>query len=187
MYLTTYRTNGYAGVIGPGFLPPRFAALDLSPMTVFDTFGGAGEGVNPLLEERWNQLSLMSEASNSVTMGSKASEVSAYYQSAYQILQDPRWNKVFKLTDEDKKRYADDEVGRGFILARNLLAADAGTRMVYVYDGSPWDQHSRIFDRAKKENHYVNCLRFDRCLSSLMDDLQKLPGSVAGKSLLMKP
>jgi hypothetical protein len=183
-YITTYRTTGYAGVIGPGFLPPQFAALDLNPLTVFDTFGGAKEGVDPLLEERWNQLGLLSESENPMGIGNKATEISAYYDSAHRILTDPRWNKVFKLSEEDKKRYDDDEVGRGFILARNLLAADAGTRMVYVYDASPWDQHSRLFDRAKQQNHYVNCARLDRCLSSLLVDLAKLPGHTPGKSLL---
>jgi hypothetical protein len=182
-YVTTYRTNGYAGSIGPGFLAPRFAALDLNPLSVLETFGG-GQGVSPLLAERWNELSAMSETSEAFAVGQKAVEVNAYYQSAYRILNDPRWNKVFNVSDADKKRYADDEVGRGFILARNLIAADAGTRFVYVYDGGPWDQHSRIFDRSKRQNHYANCVRFDKCLAALVVDLSALPGKAPGKSLL---
>ena len=49
--------------------------------------------------------------------------------------------RIFTASDSDKQRYGDDEFGLGCILARNLLKQNAGTRMVYVYDG---DRSGRV-------------------------------------------
>jgi hypothetical protein len=192
-YFSANLGNGFSGSIGAGFLPPRFSGVDLNATAVFDMFGqseGAAEGgANRVLEARWDFLSGLSE--NSLTdrksLGTKESDYKAYYYDAYRILNDPRWAKVFSVTEEDKKKYGADEYGLGMILARNLLAANAGTRAVYIYDsigGNKWDQHTRIFDRSAGSNHYVNCVRFDNGFTSLLMDLAKLPGVAPGKSLL---
>ena len=161
--------------------------MDLTALSVFDTFGGGGEGsVNQLLEERWNFLGGLSEMSMAerTSLGSKETDYKAYYHDAYQILNDARWTKVFQATDEEKQRYGADEYGLGLILARNLISANAGTRFVYVYDGNRWDQHTQIFNRQANQNHYANCVRFDKGYVSLLNDLAKMPGQAPGKSLL---
>jgi hypothetical protein len=53
-----------------------------------------------------------------------------------------------------------------------------------VYDGDRWDHHSGIFDKNAEWNHYRTCTRLDRGLVSLMNDLQALPGSRSGVSML---
>jgi len=191
-YFSANLGSGFSGSIGAGFLPPRYSGVDLTATAVFDMFGQAGEGeggTNKVLEARWDFLSGLSEMSmaDRKSMGTKESDYKQYYYDAYKILNDPRWAKVFQVSDEDKKRYGSDEYGLGLMLARNLLAANAGTRVVYIYDsigGNRWDQHTRIFDRSAASNHYVNCVRFDNGLTSLLDDLAKLPGVTPGKSLL---
>lgn len=185
-YISTSLATARAGSIGAGFLPARFTALDLNALTVFETFGGNAEGLNQLLDERWKRLSALSEASQEEwsSLGSKASDFKGYYRDAYRILNDPRWNKAFRATEDEKKRYGDDEYGLGLILARNLLASDAGTRVVYIYDGDRWDQHSKLFDRTARLNHYVNCARWDKGFASLLKDLSSMPGRQAGKTLL---
>ncbi len=185
-YVSTTLASGFAGTVSAGFLHPRFATLDLTATTVFDTFGGDNSSMNRLLEERWNQLSLFSEVSGEGrrTFGNREGDYQAYYQDAYRILTDSRWPAVFKASQDDKQRYGDDEYGLGLILARNLLAANAGTRIVYVYDGSRWDQHTQIFDRNARLNHYVNCVRWDKGFASLLKDLASMPGQTPGKTLL---
>jgi hypothetical protein len=185
-YFTTTLGGGFAGSLGAGFLPARFSGVDLTALTVFDTFGGGEGGMNRLLEERWAFLGGLSEVSLSErkSLGNKETDFKAYYYDAYRILNDPRWSNVFQATDDEKQRYGADEYGLGLILAKNLIAADAGTRFVYVYDGNRWDQHTRIFDRQAQQNHYVNCLRFDKGYVSLLTDLAKMPGRNPGKSLL---
>ncbi|MBI4473205.1 MAG: DUF1501 domain-containing protein, partial [Acidobacteria bacterium] len=137
------------------------------------------------LEERWRALKLLSEVSPAerASLGDKANDYKPFYETAFNVLDDPRWNKIFQISEEDKKRYVSD-FGMGCVMARNLIAADAGTRFVYVIDGpQPWDHHSFIFDRTKPRSHYTTCLNLDRALSNLVKDLASLPGRAAGKSL----
>jgi len=184
-YVSTSLTRARAGSIGSGLFPAKFTGLDLDPTTIFDAFAGNTEGVNRVLEERWNMLSDMAEASSSerAAIGEVTSDYRSYYREAYGLLNDQRWAGVFKATEDEKNRYGSDEYGLGLILARNLLSADAGTRFVYVYDGDRWDHHSYIFDHSKANNHYVTCARWDKGMSALFDDLLKTPGKEPGKTM----
>lgn len=184
-YVSTNLTKARAGSIGSGLLPARFTGLDLDPLTVFEAFAGNTDGVNRVLEERWKMLADMAEASEAErkSIGEVTSDYRSYYREAYGLLNDVRWSSVFKATKEEKQRYGSDEYGLGLILARNLLAADAGTHFVYVYDGDRWDHHSYIFDRSKANNHYVTCARFDKGMSALFEDLLKMPGKEPDKTL----
>ena len=186
-YMSTSLTRGFCGPIGSGFLPSRFAGLDLDANSVMDIFGkGDRSGVDQVLVERWNQMRALAEVSPAerASMGSKVTDFKTFYNDAYSILNDPRWSEAFEATEDEKNRYGEDEYGLGLILARNLIAADAGTRFIYVYDGSRWDQHEKIFDRSASRNHYVNCLRFDKGYVNLLKDLASMPGHEPGKTLL---
>ncbi|MBI4473837.1 MAG: DUF1501 domain-containing protein, partial [Acidobacteria bacterium] len=185
-YVSTGLTKSRVGALGSGFLPTKFTGLDLDPQTVFDTFGGNREGMIQTIERRWRFLSAMSEASTSekAAMGSKATDYRSFYEEAYELLNDERWASAFAATQEERDRYGNDEYGLGLILARNLIQKNAGTHFVYVYDGDRWDHHSYIFDRSKPSNHYVTCLRLDKGLTSLLQDLSKTPGVDPGKTLL---
>src|SRR5207244_1495705 len=116
------------GQFGPGFLRVALTGMDLDPAVVFDVFGGANDGAAEKdLERRWRALERMSEVSpRSRTLGDKANDYRTFYDYAYRILNDPRWPKVFNITDEDKQRYGFGIVGQNFLLARNVLKADAG-------------------------------------------------------------
>ena len=186
-YVSTTLTKGFCGPIGSGFLPSRFTGLDLDATTVLDMFSGRDSaGVDRLLEERWRLAEGLARlsAAERASLGEKASDHEAFYRNGYRILNDPRWAGLLRVTREEKRRYGSDEYGLGLILARNLIAADAGTRFVYVYDGNRWDQHTGIFDRQAPYHHYGNCYRFDKGFVSLLEDLQSTPGSQPGKTLL---
>ena len=191
-YMSTGLTRARAGSIGGGFLPTRFTGLDLDPNTVFDSFAGNQEGGLELLEERFRLLSRLAEVSETErasigALGKKGADYREFYDGAHEILTDSRWPRVFLASEDDKLRYGDDDFGLGCILSRNLLAADAGTRFVYIYDGDHWDHHAGIFDRSREWNHYTTCPRLDKGLVSLMQDLGAMPASgeaASGKSLL---
>jgi hypothetical protein len=185
-YMSTYLTKARAGSIGSGFLPTRFSGLDLDPTVVFDSFGGSTEGLNQLLEERWRLLEEFAKVSDAErkSLGKAASDYKSFYNDARKLQYDPRWHAIFKTNDDEKKRYGEDEFGMGCILARNVLAADAGCHFVYIYDGDKWDHHSYIFDRSRSSNHYYTCARLDKGLTALIEDLTAKPGSQPGKTLL---
>jgi hypothetical protein len=185
-YVSTNLTKARAGSLGSGFLPTWATGLDLDPSTVFAAFGGDMTGANQVLSERWRLLTELATINEGqrAAMGQRAADYQTFYDDAYKLLQDPRWPKVFTASDADKQRYGDDEFGLGCILARNLLAQNAGTRMVYVYDGDRWDHHAGIFDKAAEWNHYRTCTRLDKGLVSLLDDLAAMPGAAPGKTML---
>jgi hypothetical protein len=119
-------------------------------------------------------------------LGDKADDYRTFYDYAYRILNDPRWPKVFNISDEDKQRYGFGIVGQNFLLARNVLKADAGTRFVYISetDNFGWDYHSSIYDKTRPTNLYVSADRFDKAFPALLEDLATTPGYAPGKSLL---
>src|SRR5437870_13555332 len=131
--------NARCPQIGSGMLNPRFAGLDINTGSVFDAFG-SGEGdtaaKNSVLAERWEVLGRMSEVSPSGGIGGKANEYKAHYDYAYKILTDARFKKVLAISDEDKNRYGVPKdrgtckIGLAFLLARNLIVADAGARFL---------------------------------------------------------
>ncbi len=185
-YVSTNLTKARAGSLGSGFLPTWSTGLDLDPSTVFAAFGGDMTGANAVLSERWRLLTELAKINEGqrAAMGQRAADYQTFYDDAYKLLQDPRWPKVFTASDTDKQRYGEDEFGLGCILARNLLGQNAGTRMVYVYDGDRWDHHAGIFDKSAEWNHYKTCTRLDKGLVSLIDDLAAMPGHAPGKTML---
>jgi hypothetical protein len=187
-YVSVNLRQDRVGPIGAGFLPVAHTGMDLDPAVVFDVFGGANESAAEKdLERRWQTLERMSEVSpRSRTLGDKANDYRTFYDYAYRILNDPRWPRVFNISDEDKRRYGLGIVGQNFLLARNVLKADAGTRFVYISetDNFGWDYHSSIYDKTRPTNLYVSADRFDKAFPALLEDLAASPGQAPGKSLL---
>jgi len=187
-YVSVNLRQDRVGPIGSGFFPVTYTGMDLDPAVVFDVFGGAADsGAEKDLERRWTTLQRMAEVSpRARNIPDKADDFRTFYDYAYRILNDPRWPKVFNISDEDKKRYGTNIVAQNFLLARNVLKADAGTRFIYISetDNFGWDYHSSIYDKTRPTNLYVSAARFDQAFPALLEDLASTPGHAPGKSLL---
>ena len=187
-YVSVNLRQDRVGPIGSGFFPVTYTGMDLDPAVVFDVFGGAADsGAEKDLERRWTTLQRMAEVSpRAHNIPDKADDFRTFYDYAYRILNDPRWPKVFNISDEDKKRYGTNIVAQNFLLARNVLKADAGTRFIYISetDNFGWDYHSSIYDKTRPTNLYVSAARFDQAFPALLEDLASTPGHAPGKSLL---
>jgi uncharacterized protein (DUF1501 family) len=129
------------------------------------------------------RLTKASEAERA-SLGKNAADYQTFYNEARKLRFDPKWVEVFKTSKEEKTRYGEDKLGMGCLMAKNLIAADAGTHFVYVYGGDIWDHHGGMFDRGSRNNLYVTSIGFDKAMSSLLEDLSKMPGSKPGKTLL---
>ncbi len=177
-------TSG-CGALSTGFLPPRHSVVDIN-------FRGGSAGGDldaeaiKLLDERYRLLEELDRAMAPSRAGRGASmgAFRDFQDSAIRILGDSRWPAAFQMPDEDKKRYGDHEVGLGCLLARNLIAADAGTRYIHVCHPD-WDHHKNIFNHESKSNHYIRCNQFDRAMANLLRDLGAAPSPrQPGKTLL---
>ena len=177
-------TSG-CGALSTGFLPPRHSVLDIDLKT-----GGGANAVEgdalALLQERYRLLGELDKAMSESRAGRDRSFTGfrSFQESAYQILGDSRWPKVFQMSAEERQRYGDNQVGLGCLFARNLVNADAGTRYIHIVHPD-WDHHKAIFDHSQKSNHYIRCNEFDRAMASLLRDLSATPSPrEQGKTLL---
>ena len=196
--------NARCPQIGSGMLNPKFAGLDINTGSVFDAFGGSeGDATakNSVLAERWEVLGRMSEVSPSGGIGGKANEYKAHYEYAFKILTDARFKKVLNISEQDKIRYGVPKdkgaakIGLAMLLARNILAADAGARFLWVantYNGGngPADNHDRLYGRGALApkgailSIYESGPRLDSAFGNLVEDLSKMPGKQPGKTML---
>lgn len=158
-----------------GLYHPRFSGLDIDAGGGGGSVSATGEAL-ALLEERFRLLGDLERAVQR-EFGQRGPAMSAFrsfQEEAYHVLGDSRWPKALSMTDQDTVRYGDTSVGRGCLLARNLVLADAGTRYVHIKHGG-WDHHKRIYDHSAGSNHYKHCNDLDRALSNLLRDLESTP------------
>jgi len=182
VYMSLSLAKNRVGAIGSGFFPAKFTGVDIDTSVVFDVFGGANGGSTDVLERRFEALKLLSEASPT-GMGNKETEYKAYYNTAFQILDDKRWWNLFNVDEKTRKEYG-SELGLNCMLAKNILATNAGTRFIYISDNTQWDHHAYIFDHSRPSNHYTQCNNFDHAFTRLLHDLESTPGHAPGKTLL---
>ena len=138
----------------------------------------AGKGSNlddsaiELVEERWRLLTSLREAQRDriSSFERKMSSYESFYDAAHRLVSDHRWTDAFEIGPQDRERYGETDVATSCILARNVLAADAGTRYVHVCHPG-WDHHKYIWDRSAETSHYKLCAEFDKAFSALIHDL----------------
>ncbi len=174
-YMSFYLEKGAAGALSTGFLPPRFSVVDINP-EVAVRGSRLDEKAVELLEERWRLLSKLRDAGRKSVagFGKEMAGYGDFYETAHRLLTDSRWPEAFQIKEEDRKRYGNNPVGISAILARNVLAADAGTHYIHLCHPG-WDHHVQIWDRSAGSNHYKLCAELDPALSSLMEDLSTMP------------
>lgn len=182
VYMSLSLAKNRVGAIGSGFFPAKFTGVDIDTSVAFDVFGGQTGASTDLLERRFEAMKILSEASPT-GLGAKETEYRAYYNTAYQILDDKRWWNLFKVDEQTRKDYG-SELGLNCMLARNILATNAGARFIYISDNTQWDHHAYIFDHSRPSNHYTQCVNWDRAFTRLIKDLESTPGHAPGKTLL---
>ena len=177
-------TSG-CGALSTGFLPPKHSVLDINLRSGGGATAVEGEAL-ALLQERYRLLGELDKAMGSSRDGRdrRFTGFRSFQESAYQILGDPRWPRVFQMSKEEKDRYGDNQVGLACLFARNLVQADAGTRYIHIVHPD-WDHHKAIFDHSTKSNHYIRCNEFDRGMANLLRDLSaEASPREKGKTLL---
>ena len=119
-------------------------------------------------------------------------EWASFTKSAVKMIQSPRLAKVFKVEDAERIRYGKTAFGDACIIARNMVAAEAGARYILVNAGG-WDHHANIYGKSHGEDTaggdsggiYSSCKELDPAFAALVDDL-KQSKSKSGAPLLDK-
>jgi len=171
IYMSFNLDKAFPGALSTGFLPPRFSVVDINPESAVKGMALDKKAVE-LLEERWRLLNELrqSERARIAKYGREMAGYESFYDTAHRLLTDERWPAAFQIAEEDRKRYGSTPVGISCILARNVLAQDAGTHYIHICHPG-WDHHVKIWDKKAASNHYMLCDEFDPAFSSLLEDL----------------
>ncbi|MBK5260565.1 MAG: DUF1501 domain-containing protein [Thermoanaerobaculia bacterium] len=166
---------------GAGYFPASYA-----PFTITPSQTGLAALAHPdgaaRLNDRWNLLQSIDTDRASGVLGRDATDMDSFYDQAKVLVDTPNINQIFSFSAEEHARYGTTTFGDSLVIARNLVAANRGTRFVHVTQGG-WDHHDNIYG-AQGNSLYSQCRTLDNALAPLLTDLSAMPGSEAGKSLL---
>jgi hypothetical protein len=159
-----------------GYLPGRYAPFDVNV-----TAGGLPNLTNadgqPTFTDRYSILQSLNAAG---LTRADFNEMADFYVGARTMMYDPTVTATFQFTNQDQLRYGNSAFGNSCIVARNLVAADLGTRYIMITLGG-WDNHQNIYQQ--NAGIYRPARQFDAALANLIGDLAVIPGA-NGKSKL---
>src|ERR1051326_8323118 len=82
------------------------------------------------------------------TYGTPLQDYDAFYSAAKGMMYNPAVTQAFTFSAADSTRYGVNNTGTSFgnacLVAKQILAADQGTRFIQISFGS-WDMHSDIY------------------------------------------
>jgi hypothetical protein len=175
--------NGQAGLVQSGMLPASFA-----PMSIYT------KGDLPFIVPQNERLTFnkrrdflarldASLRTPEAPRGRLMRDYAEFYEASNQILDAPQVASIFKVDEDEHKRYGGSDVGDACVIARNLVSADAGTRFIAICHPG-WDLHANAYDKQAKNNQYQLCWNLDAALSNLLTDLESRRNATSGEPLL---
>jgi len=173
--------NGGGSLAGPGYFSGKYAPFDVAPNA-----GGLANLGNPdgqaVFTARYNMLVAADAALRTVPSpyGTAVEEMADFYSSARAMMYDPAITNVFRFSSADQQKYGNNAFGNACVTARNVIAADLGTRYVQITLGG-WDNHQNIY--AANAGIYRPAGQLDVGLGNLIADLAAMPGSGGGTKL----
>lgn len=155
------------GIPSSGYLPARYA-----PFGMIASSAGLTTLTHPAGAERfarrWDLLHKLDGARACNCIGKPADDMDDFYDQSKALMDTPGINTVFTFTDEEHQRYGATVFGDSLVVARNLAAANKGTRFIQTTLGG-WDHHSDIYTR--EAGLYVQATQLDNALGALLTDL----------------
>ena len=163
---------------GAGYFPAEFSPFKTIPSAdgLANTNHADGQ---TRFEQRWDLLQTIDAPLRSADspLGSTVAGMSEFYNSARDLMFNRVVADAFGFTDEESAEYGGTELGNACLLAKKIVAADQGTKVVQVTHGG-WDHHQGIYDRNEVNgrdvgnNLYARCGELDTALSKLINDLE---------------
>ena len=179
-YLPTFVSMNYgpgvgAGLVGAGCLGPQYNPLALDTRRGLDLEFVVPEKERPRFDRRWSLLRQLEEASGSSQVAAfrPIEEYQSHYAGAHSMMVNPQIGGILQPKEEERKSYGGSALGDACILARNLLAAQAGTRYIFVTQHG-WDLHRKAYDKTQEVNQYTLAWDLDAAFSKLLTDLKEL-------------
>jgi hypothetical protein len=157
------------GLIGPGFLPAAYGPFHINTASDLSVLTPPEEARHELQRPRDLLPRVDGRLRTDPSLEKETyRDHSNYYEGAVRRLPDRRSAAIFNLPAAERERYGKTATGDAFLLAKNLVVADAGTHFIFLTQEG-WDHHAGIY---AEKNHYRLSRELDLCLSNLLDDLE---------------
>ncbi|WP_031495687.1 DUF1501 domain-containing protein [Bryobacter aggregatus] len=157
---------------GAGYLPPGVAPFYFSPGGNPPSGTTHPDGLAAFTRRSALLDDLDGEMRSSGLLGAKGDEMTAFNASARQLMYRSEIDSLFRFSADERARFGNTGFGNALIVARNLLAADKGTRFVQVNLGG-WDNHANIYTGALNPTNANSLARqFDTGMGALLADMK---------------
>lgn len=156
---------------GAGFFPAEFAPFKISPSA-----GGLGNTTHPAgagrFNDRWRVLHVLDDPlRKNSPLGKPGKDLDSFYDAARDLMYNPVVDQAFRYTTADSLRYGNTGFGNACLVAKQVLAANQGTRFIQINLGG-WDMHSNIYDRNAANGLYRLSKTFDDGFATFLTDLE---------------
>ncbi|HYL38711.1 MAG TPA: DUF1501 domain-containing protein [Bryobacteraceae bacterium] len=172
VFPTFLALNSPSGV-GQGYFSAQFAPFRVIPSTnglpdtilPGDTTGAPGG----LFDTRWSLLHQLDDPLRvNSPYGQPLNDYNNFYLSARDLMYNPVVNQAFKFASADHTRYGATSFGDACLIAKQVLAANQGTRFIQITVGG-WDMHQNIYTPNQLPGLGK---QLDTAVSQLISDLQ---------------
>ena len=161
-----------AGAVGNGYFPATYAPFRVIPATsgINNTTNTLGQsGFNNL----WSELHQLDDPLRvNSPLGQTVTDYDEFYTAANQMMYNSVVTKAFSYSAADSLRYGNSGFGNACLVAKQVLAANQGTRFIQITLGN-WDMHIDIYGTAnpKGNNLFTLCPQLDSGVGQLLTDL----------------
>jgi Protein of unknown function (DUF1501) len=161
---------------GPGYFPADYAPFKVTPSTagLKNTTNADGQ---TRFNARWDFLHHLDDPLRTTP---DFEDYDQFYSAAQGIMYNPTVTTAFKYSAADSTRYGNTSFGNACIIARQVVAANQGTRYVEITVGG-WDMHQNIYAANQLPQLAA---QLDNGLSQLITDL-KASGDFADTMIVM--
>jgi hypothetical protein len=164
----TFLALNSANGAGPGYFPAEYAPFKVAPSTagLKNTTNLTGE---TRFDNRYDYLHHVDDPLRvNSPMGKPVQDYDNFYQAAKGMMYNPTVSSAFSYTAANSTRYGNTSFGNACLVAKQVLAANQGTRYVEITQGG-WDMHQNIYQAGQLP---ALTRLLDDGLSALIGDLK---------------
>ena len=162
---------------GEGYFSATYAPFRINePSTTASK--GVSDTTNPNGQTTFNTMSSrLHQYDDSLRIdspyGQPMDDYNAFYLAAQGLMYNSAVQNAFGFTVADSVRYGSSSFGNSCLVAKQILAANQGTRFVQISYGS-WDMHQDIYGQQNPNgnNMYTKSPALDNGVSALLADLK---------------
>ncbi|HJZ99892.1 MAG TPA: DUF1501 domain-containing protein, partial [Candidatus Solibacter sp.] len=163
--------------VGSGYLSASYAPFKITPATTGlpnTTNADDPTGANGRFNIMYGGLRTLDDPLRTNSPYGKAlQDYDSFYQQAKGMMYNSTVDAAFKFSSSDGQRYGSSGFGNACLVAKQVLAANQGTRFVLISFGS-WDMHQDIYGQQNLNgnNLYTMGKQLDNGYSALVSDLK---------------